>query len=80
MGRCFYLAFAGILLPFVRRKRLKTLLGMAALLVVALVGVGCGSSGNSNVVHQGVYVLNVTASGGAGSAAKTVPLVVTVTK
>jgi hypothetical protein len=79
LGAASTLAFAGLLLPFVRRKRLNTLLGMAALLVVALVGVGCGSSGNSNVAHQGVYVLNVTATGGTGSAAKTVPLVVTVT-
>ena len=43
-GAVSTLAFAGILLPFVRRKRLKAVLGVAALLVVALVGVGCGSS------------------------------------
>jgi putative copper export protein len=74
------LAFAGILLPFVRRKRLKTVLGVAALLVLALAGVGCGSSSNSKVVHQGVYALNLTASAGTGSTAKTVSLVVTITK
>ena len=79
-GTASTVVFAGILLPFVRRRRLKTVLGVTALLVVALVGVGCGSSGNSSTAHQGVYVLNVTASGGIGSAAKTVPLVVTITK
>ena len=79
-GAASTVAFAGILLPFVRRRRLKTVLGVTALLVVALVDVGCGSSGNSSTAHQGVCVLNVTASGGIGSAAKTVPLVVTITK
>ena len=79
-GTASTVVFAGILLPFVRRRRLKTVLGVTALLVVALVGVGCGSSGNSSTAHQGVYVLNVTAPGGIGSAAKTVPLVVTITK
>ena len=79
-GAAQTLAFAGILLPFVRRKRLKTVLGVAALLVVALAGVGCGSSSNSKVVHQGIYALNLNASAGPGSTAKTVSLVVTITK
>jgi hypothetical protein len=79
-GAASTLVFAGILLPFVRRKRLKTVLGVAVLLVVALAGVGCGSSSNSKVVQQDVCALNLTASAGTGSAVKTVSLVVTITK
>lgn len=78
-GTASTLAFAGILLPFIRRKRLKTLLGMAALCAIALCGVGCGGSGNSNTAHVGTYVVNVSATGGAGTTAKVLPLVVTVT-
>jgi len=80
-GTASTLAFAGLLLPFLRRKRLKTLLGIVAILVVALYGAGCGGgSGNSNIAATGTYVLNLNASAGAGSAAKVIPLVITVTK
>ena len=80
-GAASTLAFAGLLLPFGRRKRLKTLLGLAAMLVITIGGVGCSSgSSSSKVAPKGTYVVNVTATGGTGSSPKTIPVVVTVTK
>jgi hypothetical protein len=81
LGAASTLAFAGLLLPFGSRRRRKSMLGLLTILVIAFCGVGCGGgSSNSNVAHQGVYVVNVTASAGTGSVAKAIPLVVTVTK
>jgi hypothetical protein len=72
-------AFAGLLLPFGRRKRLKRAFGLVAVLAFAFGVVGCGGgSSTPPTPATATYVVNVTASGGAGSAAKTVPLVVTV--
>jgi hypothetical protein len=83
------IAFACLLLPFVRRKRLKTLLGIAALLVLGLSGVGCGGSSGTPTTpatpttpttpQSATYVVNVNASAGAGTTAKVIPLVVTIT-
>jgi hypothetical protein len=75
------MAFAGLLLPFGRRKKLKRLFGAAAILAtLSLFAVGCGSSNSTPATPQAAtYVVNVTASAGAGSTAKTIPLVVTVT-
>lgn len=80
-GATSTLAFAGLLLPFIRRKHLKTLLAASAILVIGLYAAGCGGSSgsSSNTTAAGTYVVNVTASGGAGSSAKVVPIVVTVT-
>jgi Pro-kumamolisin, activation domain/Bacterial Ig-like domain (group 3) len=72
-------AFAGLLLPFGRRKRLKRAFVLVAVLAFAFGVVGCGGgSSTPPTPATATYVVNVTASGGAGSAAKTVPLVVTV--
>jgi hypothetical protein len=81
-GRAFSvttsLAFAVLLLPFGRR-RLKTLLGLVVILVIALYGAGCGSSGSSSNAQKGVYILNISATS-TGGTAKTTPLVVTSTE
>jgi hypothetical protein len=74
----------GLLLPFGRRKKLGRSLGMVGIVALAFCAFGCGGGGsnNSNLGNSqsGTYVVNVTASAGAGSAAKTIPLVVTVAK
>jgi len=73
-------AFAGLLLPFARRKHLKRALGLLAILAtLAFYAVGCGS-GSSAPPSPQTYVVNLTASAGAGSSAKTIPLVITVTR
>jgi len=77
LGVATSLAFAAFLLPFWRRNRLKALLGMVAILVIAFYGTGCGSSGSSSNAQKGVYVLNITASS-TGATAKTTSLVVNV--
>ncbi len=75
------MAFAGLLLPFGRRKKLKRLFGAAAILATfSLFAAGCGSSNSTPATPQtATYVINVTALAGTGSTAKTIPLVVTVT-
>jgi hypothetical protein len=70
-------AFAGLLVPFGRRKHLKGLFGLVAVLAFAICIAGCGSSNSTPPVAQtATYVVNITAT--AGSSAKSVPLVVTV--
>jgi subtilase family serine protease len=68
-----------LLLPFGRRKRINGMLAALALMMLLLVGVGCGggSTMQTGVTPQ-TFTLNVTSSGPAGS--KTVPLVVNITK
>ena len=80
------IAFACLLLPFVRRKRLKTLLGIAALLMLGLLGVGCGGSSGTptspttpTTPQSATHVVTVNASAGTGTTAKVIPLVVTIT-
>jgi hypothetical protein len=93
LGAASTLAFAGLLLPFGRRQRLRPLLGMVAIFVIVLYAAGCGSVGTtSNSANSsnkgtggesatpGVYVVNISATSGTGSTAKVVPLVVTITK
>jgi hypothetical protein len=77
--------FVGLLLPFVRRRQLKRILGSLAILTtLSLCAAGCGSSNSTPTTPKratpktATYVVNLTASAGAGSAAKTLPLVVTV--
>ena len=77
LGVATSLAFAALLLPFGRRRRLKTLLGLVGIVVIALYGAGCSSSGSSPNAQKGVFVLNITATSN-GTAAKTTPLVVNV--
>ena len=77
LGVATSLAFAALLLPFGRRRRLKTLLGLMGIVVIALYGAGCGSSGSSSNAQKGVYVLSITTTS-TGAAAKITPLVVTV--
>jgi subtilase family serine protease len=79
------MAFVGLLLPFVRRRQLKRILGSLAILTtLSLCAVGCGSSNSTPTTPKratpktATYVVNLTASAGAGSAAKTLPLVVIV--
>jgi len=71
------LAFAAMLLPFWRRRRLKTLLGLTAILAISLYGAGCSSSSSSPNAAKGMYVLNITATSNGGTA-KTTPLVVNI--
>jgi trimeric autotransporter adhesin len=79
-GAASTMAFAGLLLPFVRRKHLKHLFGTLAILTaLSLFAVGCGSSNSTPAAQKTTtFVVNVTTSAGAGSAAKTLPIVITV--
>ena len=80
LGFASTVAFAGLLVPFRRRKHWKSLAGLVAMFVISLYAVGCGSgSGNSSSAPRGTYVVNVTATSGAGAAQKVTPLIVTVT-
>ncbi len=81
-GAVSAIAFVGLLLPLGNRKKLKRSFGIIAIVMLAAYAVGCGgSSSSSSPTNQtGTYVINVTASAGPGTAAKTIPLVVTVTK
>lgn len=74
------MALAGLLLPFVRRKHVKRAFGTLAILAtLSLFAVGCGSSNSTPVTQKtATLVLNVTATAGAGSSAKTLPIVITV--
>lgn len=77
-GGASTIAFGFLLLPFGRRKQLKAL-GLVVLLAVTIAGVGCGSSSSSSKnVARGTYVVNLMANSGTGSAAESIPLVVTV--
>ncbi len=72
-------AFAGLLLPLGRRRKLRRAFGMIAIVGLAFCAFGCGSSNsNSSTPKAGTYVVNVTAT--AGATARTLPLVVTVIK
>jgi hypothetical protein len=55
---------------------------VVALTALVFFSFGCGGSGNSGSTapQAGTYVLNVTASAGAGTTAKTIPLLITITK
>jgi Pro-kumamolisin, activation domain/Bacterial Ig-like domain (group 3) len=83
VGAIGTIAFAALLLPFGRRRRLKMLLGTMGILVVVFCGVGCGSSagsssGNNATTKAGIYAVSVTATS-SGTTAKSTSLVVTVT-
>jgi len=78
IGGVSTLAFAGLLLPFGRRKHLKRLLGMVAVVTLGMCAMGCGGNSTPAIPQTATYVVNVTATAGAGSAAKTVSLVVVV--
>src|SRR5208337_2071685 len=68
-----------LLLPFGRRKRLTGALVVLGLMVLLISGIGCGGgSSNPNLAALGTFTLNVTSTGPAG--AKTVALVVNITK
>ena len=72
-------AFAGLLLPLGRRRKLRRAFGMIAIVGLALLAFGCGSSNSdSSTPKAGTYVVNVTAT--AGGISRTLPLVVTVVK
>ena len=74
------LAFGIMLLPLGRRRG-RAVMGMCVIAIVSLTlyGTGCGSSSKPVTPSSTTYVLNVTATGN-GSAARTTPLVVTVTQ
>jgi hypothetical protein len=74
------MAVAVLFLPIVRRKHLKHLFGTLAILAAfSLFAVGCGSSNSTPAAQKtATVVLNVTASVGAVSVAKTLPIVITV--
>jgi len=85
LGAASTLAFGLFLIPMGKRKRLQSLLGLAAIVVITMVGIGCGGSSstkppvtNTGIAVPGTYVLNITATGATGTTAKTTPLVVTV--
>ena len=60
-----------------RRSRKRLFYGLLGLVTLILFSPGCGSSSKPAITPNVTYVLNVTATG--GPAAKTTPLVVTVT-
>jgi predicted component of type VI protein secretion system len=74
------MAFAGLLLPFGIRRRLKSAFAVLCLLGVVLYSVGCGSSSNSNNAMTATYTINITATVGTGNGAavRSVPLTVNV--
>jgi hypothetical protein len=78
------MAFAGLLLPFGRRRKLKRVFGTLAMLtMLSLFAGGCGSSNRTPTIQKApqktaTFVVNIIASAGAGSAAKTLPIVITV--
>jgi hypothetical protein len=77
------MAFVGILLPLGLRQKFGRSLGMVAIVALAFCAFGCGGgSSHSGLTtpQAGTYILNVQASAGAGSSAKILPLVITVTK
>jgi hypothetical protein len=84
-GAASTIALAGLLVPFGRRKQLKSLLGMVAILVLALYAVGCGGGGSTiptnptTTPKTATYVVNITTTAGTGTTAKALPLVITVT-
>jgi hypothetical protein len=74
------LAFGIILLPLGRRRRRSVMfMCLIGIVTLTIYGAGCGSSSKPVTPTSTTYVLNVTATGN-GSAAKTTPLVVTVTQ
>jgi hypothetical protein len=83
-GTLATIAFAGLLLPFGMRRKLKSAFVVLALLGVAFYGIGCGSGSgpNANNAQPGTYTVTVTAVSGAGAAAltKTAPLTINIVK
>jgi hypothetical protein len=79
-GALATMAFAGLLLPFGIRRRLKSAFAVLCLLGVVLYSVGCGSSSNSNNAMTATYTINITATVGTGNGAavRSVPLTVNV--
>jgi len=74
------LALGIILLPLGRRRRRSVMfMCLIGIVTLTIYGAGCGSSSKPVTPTSTTYVLNVTATGN-GSAAKTTPLVVTVTQ
>jgi hypothetical protein len=77
------IALAGVLfVPFGARKRFKFSFIVLALVGFGLAGIGCGGGSESKPSPGiiGTYTIHVTANSGAGSTAKTVAVVVNVTK
>ena len=84
-GGASALAFGLFLLPIGHRKRIQGLLGLVAIVVITMVGIGCGGSSSTKtpvtlpgIAAPGTYILNINATGGTGTTAKSIPLVVTV--
>ena len=74
------LAFGIMLLPMGRRRsRTMWIVCLIGLVSLTIYGTGCGSSSKPSTPTSTTCVLNVTATGN-GSAAKTTPLVVTITQ
>ena len=77
------MAVAGFfIIPFGRRNRFNTRFIVLALVGLGMAGVGCGG-GSGSKPSQGTgatYMVHVSANTGAGSTAKTVAVVVNVTK
>ena len=79
MGIGGSVAFALMLVPFGRRRRLKVFLIIGALAILPLSAIGCGGSGNSSFAKPGTYAISVTMSANSGPANATT-IVVNVTK
>lgn len=60
------IAFALMLVPFGRRRRLKWLLIIGALVLVPFSVTGCGGSGNSSFAKKGTYAIDVNMSANGG--------------
>jgi hypothetical protein len=76
------LAFAGLLLPFGKRRRLRNCLAMLGLIVMGIYGAGCGggSSSSHNIATPGSFNITIAATSGGAPAGKSVPLSVTIVR
>jgi hypothetical protein len=63
-----------LLLPFGKRRRIT--LALPGMLLLLLIGIGCGGSTNKGSTNPSSFTLNVTSTSSSG--AKTVPLVVNI--
>ncbi|HEY4980052.1 MAG TPA: hypothetical protein VII25_12870, partial [Candidatus Acidoferrum sp.] len=77
-GAMATIAFAGLLLPFGMRRKLRSAFFVLALLSVVFYGVGCGSGSSSSNAKPGTYTVTVTAVSGTGATALTKPTALTI--
>jgi hypothetical protein len=77
-GAMATIAFAGLLLPFGMRRKLRSAFFVLALLSVVFYGVACGSGSSASNAKPGTYTVTVTAVSGTGATALTKPTTLTI--